>query len=218
MADDKTPLIRWGASVTQDQVQIRQTGRPFTLPRSSYLKTNHYIKQSRSYFPRHNLFCYFYLRCLEQLVCLFFLLSFFGVFGGYFTMGTSIACLLCLAVLAQHESVSQQVLPVILHQAVFPWQKDSNAFYTIEVSRTQTMAAGSLCREGMGFVRIQGRGMQFQAFNEFAVSEIKRSRRKSRAFFFLFLLLSTPYNLYFLLHNIAGQLSLVNVGLLFALT
>lgn len=196
------PVAIRGTNYTQ--VSVRDVGQPTTVSTAPHVRANHFIKQTRKYFPRCKLqtyICAFPLfRCTAMLLFIASCLGALSLNGGYYSAVPAYCFLLCalgIAVFSQHEVINKRSVPVVLLQPVIDGQKMLNAFYRVTVTELSGITLENY-RAGIGFLELSEGSVEFQAFNRNALRSIKQARRFSRVMLFLFSC-AAVYNLYFLM-------------------
>ena len=197
------PTTLSGANYTQ--VSVKDVGRTITIGSAPHMQANHFINQTRKYFPRSKLETYFFacFSLFGAVMRLLFLVSCLGalsLLGGDYKLVPACLFVLCstgIAVFAQHEVVNRKTLPVVFLQPTIDGQRSLNAFYRVTVTELSGLTLENY-RAGVGFVQLAGGSVEFQAFNRQAIENIKRARRFSRIMLALFVC-AAVYNLYFLM-------------------
>ena len=197
------------AQVRSTQIQVESTGFSVNTRDSSHASTNHYIKESRPFFPNEKLpiyidFPYFY--CFSRLLCFASLLGAMAAGGGskylYLPVGFFAACLLFFFIYCQHEWVNQKSLPFVLKQPVIENQRSQNCFYEVTVTELDGIALHNY-EAGVGFVQLSQGTIKFQAFNRIAIRKVSNSKRRSRWMLCL-LVAASLYNCYFMVSYTLG--------------
>ena len=175
--------------------------RTVTIRDEAHAKANHYIKQSREYFPHEKLPIYIdcpYFLKLARAFCLASVLGIWKVSGGSVIMQVVlfVGCLAFLTVYGQHELVNQRSLPTVLKQPIFAGQKSTNNFYEVTVTDLEGIALQNY-QAGVGFVSVSQGKIKFQAFNKTAKKYMRRAICNSRLMMALFSV-GAVYNCYFL--------------------
>ena len=186
--------------VRYTQVKVEEVGETVTLRDEMHAKANHYIKQSRPYFPNEKLptyiDCPYFLRIARILCGL-------SLFGALAASGESIgvpaffltACLLFFLFYCQHQWVNQKSLPVVFKQPVYANQKSSNNFYEVTVTQLDGIALQNY-QAGIGFIEVSRGKIKFQAFNAKGKKSMSDAKCHSRLMLLLFAMASA-YNCYF---------------------
>ena len=173
-----------------------------------HAKANHYIKQSRPYFPNEKLpiyiDCRYFLRTARILCGA-------SLFGALVTSGGSkgipvfffTACLLFFLLYCQHQWVNQKSLPVVFKQPVFSHQEHNNSFYEVTVTELDGIALQNY-QAGIGFIELSRGKIRFQAFSPKAMKFMSDAKCHSRLMLLLFAMASA-YNGYFVMaYSIGG--------------
>ena len=175
-----------------------------------HAKTNHYIKESRPYFPNENLPTYIDCPYLLNLARVTFFASLFGalvVAGAFMVMLPLVlfaVCLLFFALYCQHERVNQKSLPIVLKQPVFEGQKRyRNAFYEVTVTDLDGIALRNY-QAGVGFAKLSQGKIKFQAFNKEAIRNMSDARCHFRLTLFLFFA-GAVFNCYFMVAYLGAE-------------
>lgn len=187
--------------VKHTEIEVEEVGGSVTIRDEAHAKANHYIKESRPYFPHEKLPIYIdcpYFLKFARAFCLASVLGFWKVSGGSVIMQVVlfIGCLAFLTVYGQHELVNQRSLPTVLKQPVLAGQKSTNAFYEVTVTDLEGIALQNY-QAGVGFVSVSQGKIKFQAFNKRAKKYMRRAIWNSRLMMVLFSV-GAVYNCYFL--------------------
>lgn len=193
------------AHVRSTHVTVESTGVFVKSGGSCHALTNHYIKESRPFFPNEKLPGYIDVPFFYGLARLVWFASLFGFLAAtgmkskypfflYFPLGFFIACLLFFFIYCQHEWVHKKSFPVVLKQPIIDSQKTENDFYEVTLTELDGMALQNY-ESGVGFVQLTQGKIQFQAFNRNAIRNMLNSKRRSRWMLFLFFA-SSLYNCY----------------------
>ena len=186
--------------VREEHIEIKDVGTTVTIRDEIHARTNHYIKQSKRYFPKDKLptyiDCPYFLRVARWL-------CFVSLFGALVATGSSkfipvfflVACLLFFLFYCQHEWVNQKTLPVVHKQPFLPDQGDPNKFYEVTITKLTGIALQNY-QAGIGFVQLSQGKIKFQAFNNTAKKYMSDAKCQSRLMLLLFLAASV-YNCYF---------------------
>ena len=202
----KSPIIDMSGERTEVEgvqfrkVEVKETGKSITVRDAPHAKANHYIKQSRSYFPKEKLRTYIdfpYFIKLARGLCV---ASLFGALAAagwstFIPISFLVACLLFFIIYCQHESVNQNSLPLVLKQLVIDSQRSGNAFYEVTVTELNGVALQNY-QAGVGFIELSQGKIQFQAFNRNAIRYMSEGQCQSRLMLVLFLA-AAVYNCYF---------------------
>ena len=187
--------------VKHTKIAVEEVGRSVTIRDEAHAKANHYIKQSRQYFPHEKLPIYIdcpYFLKFARVFCLASVLGIWKVSGGSVIMQVVlfIGCLALLTVYGQHELVNQRSLPTVLKQPIFAGQKSTNNFYEVTVTDLEGIALQNY-QAGVGFVSLSQGKIKFQAFNKTAKKYMSSAVWNSRLMMVLFSV-GTVYNCFFL--------------------
>lgn len=187
--------------VKHTEIEVEEVGGSVTIRDEAHAKANHYIKESRPYFPHEKLPIYIdcpYFLKFARAFCLASVLGIWKVSGGSVIMQVVlfIGCLAFLTVYGQHELVNQRSLPTVLKQPVLAGQKSTNAFYEVTVTDLEGIALQNY-QAGVGFVSVSQGKIKFQAFNKRAKKYMRRAIWNSRLMMVLFSVCAV-YNCYFL--------------------
>lgn len=187
--------------VKHTEIEVEEVGGSVTIRDEAHAKANHYIKESRPYFPHEKLPIYIdcpYFLKFARAFCLVSVLGIWKVSGGSVIMQVVlfIGCLAFLTVYGQHELVNQRSLPTVLKQPVLAGQKSTNAFYEVTVTDLEGIALQNY-QAGVGFVSVSQGKIKFQAFNKRAKKYMRRAIWNSRLMMVLFSV-GAVYNCYFL--------------------
>ena len=165
--------------VKYTEIEVEEVGGSVTIRDEAHAKANHYIKESRPYFPHEKLpiyiDCLYFLK-FARAFCLASVLGIWKVSGGSVIMQVVlfIGCLAFLTVYGQHELVNQRSLPTVLKQPVLAGQKSTNAFYEVTVTDLEGIALQNY-QAGVGFVSVSQGKIKFQAFNKRAKKYMRRA-------------------------------------------
>ena len=186
--------------VRAEHIEIKDVGNAVKIRDEIHAHTNHYIKQSKPYFPNDKLLTY--------IDCPYFLrvarcLCFASLFGALVAAGASkfipvfflVACLLFFLFYCQHEWVNQKTLPVVHKQPFLPDQRVNNTFYEVTITELDGIALQNY-QAGIGFVELSQGKIEFQAFNNTAKKHMSDAKCQSRLMLLLFLA-AFVYNCYF---------------------
>lgn len=187
--------------VKHTEIEVEEVGGSVTIRDEAHAKANHYIKESRPYFPHEKLPIYIdcpYFLKFARAFCLASVLGIWKVSGGSVIMQVVlfIGCLAFLTVYGQHELVNQRSLPTVLKQPVLAGQKSTNAFYEVTVTDLEGIALQNY-QAGVGFVSVSQGKIKFQAFIKRAKKYMRRAIWNSRLMMVLFSV-GAVYNCYFL--------------------
>lgn len=187
--------------VKHTEIEVEEVGGSVTIRDEAHAKANHYIKESRPYFPHEKLPIYIdcpYFLKFARAFCLASVLGIWRVSGGSVIMQVVlfIGCLAFLTVYGQHELVNQRSLPTVLKQPVLAGQKSTNAFYEVTVTDLEGIALQNY-QAGIGFVSVSQGKIKFQAFNKRAKKYMRRAIWNSRLMMVLFSV-GAVYNCFFL--------------------
>ena len=190
--------------VRYTQVKIEDIGgETVTVRDEMHARANHYIRQSRPYFPNKKLPAYidcpYFLRTARVLCGA-------SLFGALVTAGGAkgipvfffTVCLLFFLFYCQHQWVNQKSLPVVFKQPVFAQQEHNNSFYEVTVTELDGVALQNY-QSGIGFIELSRGKIRFQAFSAQAMKFMSDAKYHSRLMFLLFAMAS-GYNLYFVVH------------------
>ena len=202
---DRDRLVATGRTeverVRYTQVKIEDVGETVRVRDEMHAKSNHYIKQSRPYFPNEKLptyiDCPYFLR-IARVLCAA------SLFGALVSSGGSkvfpefffAACLLFFLFYCQHERVNQKSLPLVFKQPVFVHQESNNSIYEVTVTELDGIALQNY-QAGIGFIELSRGKIRFQAFNTQAKKYMSDAKCHSRLMLLLFAMASA-YNCYFM--------------------
>ena len=183
------------------KVEVKETGKHVTVREASHAKANHFIAQSRPYFPKEKLRTY--IDCANFLnfargLCVASLFGALAAAGRSTAIPTIflVACLLFFLIYCQHERVNQKSLPLVLRQPVFDSQRSLNSFYEVTVTELNGVALQNY-QAGVGFIELSQGKIEFQAFNRNAIRSMSDAQCQSRLMLVLFLA-AAVYNCYFI--------------------
>ena len=171
------------------KVEVEDVGLSVTVRDAVHAKTNHYIEQSRPYFPNEKLPTYIDCSNLLNFARGLCLLSLFGALAAgngsvLIPVFFFLVCLAFIVIYCQHERVNQKSLPVVLKQPVFASQESNNAFYEVTVTDLDGIVLQNY-QAGIGFVGLSRGKIRFQAFNTKAREYMTRAKCHSRVMLFL---------------------------------
>ena len=192
--DPSTPLLGEGRTTlqavqvgdvqavkaTQERVQVNKFGRTVYLRKSIYVKTNHYIKQSRPYIPNRKLRTYLYIRFMRWVFLLYCVLCipmpFLPNFMWPWSAATGGIGLIWFLIFAQHMHVIYWTLPQVLSQPILSddAQPQENDFYEFKVERVEGVYL-SARDSGIGIHQAAAGSIKFQALNETAACTVRKS-------------------------------------------
>ena len=198
------------SSANHTQVSVQDVGRSVDVGTAPHMQANHFIKQTRKYFPRSKLRTYLWagfsqFRAVVSLIYIACSLGALSILGGDYKIVPG--CLLVLAVVwiavfAQHEVVNRKTLPVVFRQPTINGQRSLNAFYRVTVTELSGLTLENY-RAGIGYVQLSGGSVEFQAFNRQAIGNIKRARVFSRGMLYGFTVMAL-LNIFFLIADPLG--------------
>ena len=186
--------------VRAEHIEIKNVGTTAKIRDEVHAHANHYIKQSKPYFPNDKLLTYidcpYFLRVARWL-------CFASLFGALVAAGASkfipvsflVACLLFFLFYCQHEWVNQKTLPVVHKQPFLRDQRGNNKFYELTITELTGIALQNY-QAGIGFVELSQGKIEFQAFNNTAKKHMSDAKCQSRLMLLLFLA-AFIYNCYF---------------------
>jgi len=184
------------------RVEIKDFDVTAEVRNEIHARTNHYIKQSRPYFPNKKLRGYIYCPHFLKITPI---PGGFSVFGAIVVYGAPkavplfffITCVLLFLMFCQHEWVNQTTLPIVHKQPVLNNQESFNKFYEVTITELDGIALKNY-RAGIGFVhsKLRWGEIRYQAFNKKAKKHMSDARCRSRILLFAYLVASL-YNCYF---------------------
>ena len=182
------------------QVEIKDVGITADVRNEIHAYTNHYIKESKPYFPKEKL--RFYINC-PHFLKIIPIPGGFSVFGGIVVYGAPkvvplfflVVCLLLFMIFCQHEWVNQKTLPIVHKQPFLNHQKDLNNFYEVTITELDGIALRNY-QAGIGFVELSWGKIQFQAFSKTAKKHMSDAKCQSRVLLLAYLV-ACIYNCYF---------------------
>ncbi|XP_032219507.2 uncharacterized protein LOC116602264 [Nematostella vectensis] len=193
------------------EITVEDVGRKVRVRNDPHSRTNHYIKQSKPYYPGRKLSTYLNFPGIKNITIMLWFCTFFGALAmldecspvlGWVPVCCFVVSAFGISLFAQHETVSWKTLRLVLKQPVFQDQKDANAFYRVTVNELTGVALQNYYN-GYGCVQVQEGLIQFQAFNPEAVRSMFTARRFSRFMLFLYFLAGV-YNFYFIMFYSLG--------------
>ena len=182
------------------RVEIKDFGITANVRKEIHAYTNHYIKQSKPYFPNEKLSVYIHCPHFLKITPI---PGGFSVFGGIVVYGAPkavplfffIACLLLFLIFCQHEWVNQKTLPIVHKQPFINLQKSLNNFYEVTITELDGIALQNY-QAGIGFLELTQGKIRFQAFNKKAKKHMSDAKCQSRVLLLAYLVASI-YNCYF---------------------
>ena len=182
------------------RVEIKDVGIKAEVRNEIHAYTNHYIKQSKRYFPNEKL--RIYINC-PHFLKIAPIPGGFSIFGGIVVLGAPkavpvfffVACLTLFMIFCQHEWVNQKTLPFVHKQPFLNLQKNLNQFYEVTITELDGIALQNY-QAGIGFVELTQGKIQFQAFNKTAKKHMSDAKCQSRVLLLAYLVASV-YNGYF---------------------
>lgn len=182
------------------RVEIKDVGITVRVRNEIHAHTNHYIKQSKRYFPNEKL--RIYINC-PHFLKIAPIPGGFSIFGGIVVLDAPkavpvfffVVCLLLFMIFCQHEWVNQKTLPFVHKQPFLSLQKRLNEFYEVTITELDGIALQNY-QAGIGFVELTQGKIQFQAFNNTAKKHMSDAKCQSRVLLLAYLVASV-YNGYF---------------------
>ena len=169
------------AKATQENLTVRRFGTTIFLKDNVYTKTNFYIKQSRPYIPRRTLRTYLYIRFMRwAFLCycgLCLPMPFLPDFIGWpWAAATGGLGLIWFLIFSQHMHVIYWTIPAVLSQPILPnnAQSRENDFYEFSLERVEGVYL-SAKESGIGLIQRSAGSIQFQALNETAACNVRKS-------------------------------------------
>lgn len=199
MSGERTSLLN-SERLKYRQIKVEEVGVHKEVRDEVHARANHYIEESRPYFPNAQLpkyiDCPYFLRvarlvCFASLICTL-VVKISGSVSKAIPIGFFGACLLFFFIYCQHERVNQMSLPLVLKQPVFDSQRRLNEFYQVTVTELDGIALQNY-QAGVGFIQLTQGKIKIQAFNRKAIRQMSDAKCQSRLMLFLFLL-SVIYN------------------------
>ena len=186
--------------VHAERVEVKDVGITVEVRDEIHAHTNHYIKQSKRYFPNEKLRVYIYCPHFLKITPI---PGGFSVFGGIVVYGAPkaiplfffVVCLLLFLIFCQHEWVNQKTLPIVHKQPFFYDQRGLNCFYEVTITELDGIALQNY-QAGIGFVEVTRGKIEFQAFNKKAKKHMSDAKCQSRVLLLAYLVASI-YNCYF---------------------
>lgn len=140
------------------RVEIKDVGITVKVRNEIHAHTNHYIKQSKRYFPNEKL--RIYINC-PHFLKIAPIPGGFSIFGGIVVLGAPkavpvfffVVCLLLFMIFCQHEWVNQKTLPFVHKQPFLNLQKRFNEFYEVTITELDGIALQNY-QAGIGFVEL----------------------------------------------------------------
>jgi len=184
------------------RVEIKDFDVTAEVRNEIHARTNHYIKQSRPYFPNKKLRGYINCPHFLKITPIPGGLSVFGCIVIYgapkaVPLVFFIICLLLFLIFCQHEWVNLSTLPIVHKQPFINNQESLNKFYEVTITELDGIALENF-QAGIGFVHSELRRgkIRYQAFNKKAKKHMSDARSRSRILLFAYFLASL-YNCYF---------------------
>lgn len=182
------------------RVEIKAVGITAKVRNETHAKTNHYIKESKCYFPIEKLRVYIYCPHFLKFAPI---PGGFSIFGGIVVLGALkavpvcffVVCLLLFMFFCQHEWVNQKTLPIVHKQPFLDHQKSADEFYDVTITELNGIALQNY-QAGIGFIELSQGKIQFQAFNKKAKKHMSDAKCQSRVLLLAYLVASI-YNCYF---------------------
>lgn len=175
------------------KIEVEDVGKSTFVRDTPHARSNHFIEQSRPYFPNAKLPTYFDTQCCNFLTFAK-LFCFASLFGALAATGWSviipvfffIGCLALFVVYCQHERVNQKSLPTVMTQPVIASQNSLNSFYEVTVTDLDGIALQNY-QAGVGFITVSQGKVKLQVFNTKAIEYMMSARCQSRLMMILFL-------------------------------
>ena len=182
------------------QVEIKDVSETAKVGNEIHAYTNHYIKESKPYFPNEKLRIYIYCPHFLKIAPI---PGGFSIFGGIVVLGAPkavpvcffVVCLLLFMIFCQHEWVNLKTLPIVHKQPFINHQYGLNRFYEVTITELNGIALQNY-QAGIGFVELSQGKIQFQAFNKKAKKHMSDAKCQSRVLLLAYLVASV-YNCYF---------------------
>lgn len=182
------------------RIEVKEVGITVKGRNEIHAHTNHYIKQSKRYFPNEKL--RIYINC-PHFLKIAPIPGGFSIFGAIVVLGAPkavpvtffVVCLLLFMIFCQHEWVNQKTLPIVHKQRFLDRQRGLNEFYEVTITELDGIALQNY-QAGIGFVELTRGKIQFQAFNKTAKKHMSDAKCQSRVLLLAYLV-ATIYNCYF---------------------
>ena len=104
----------------KEHTRVTRVGRTVYLKPNNYIKTNHYINESRKYVGKHKLTRYLYFRYMEWVYLLIFIASIFTIFSAAYAFIMTIVNGIFFVIWLQHMYVNVGTMPHVLRQPSLP--------------------------------------------------------------------------------------------------
>ena len=193
---NRTPLLSNQDDVQvgvldETRVTIEQYGYNVSLKDSCYAKTNHFIIQSRPFFPRNKLRTYIYFRRMRWLVAFIFLVNFFSMLSFYLSLIMDGLNFIFLIIFLQHQYINCHTMRYVRMQPVISSETQLNNFYKLTVQQLNgVFLACYRAGGGAGFMALETGEVKFQVFNHRAVWYIKQAKKMSIIFLMMLLFMA----------------------------
>lgn len=103
-----------------ERTQVKRVGRTVYLKPNSYIKTNHYINESRKYVGKHKLTRYLYFPYMEWVYLLIVIGSLFTIFSAVYAFIMTVVNGIFFFIWLQHIYVNVGTMPHVLRQPSLP--------------------------------------------------------------------------------------------------
>jgi len=174
---------------------LKEYGQAVKVKESVYAATNHYIRQSRPFFPKKWLCVYVYFQRMRWLLVLLFFINLFSFDSLYLALGMDAINLIFILIFLQHQCVNCCTMSYVLKQPVDEKQIPRNTFLEISVRELYGVYAINHQRK-IGAIACSEQKVRFQIFNKVAEMLMKHAKRYSNICF-LVIICMAAYSGYF---------------------
>lgn len=189
MNEERRPLIASGGLHTTS-ITLEEYGRAIRIKDSAFAATNHFIRQSRPFFPKRKFREYFYFKRMRWLIALLFLANFLCFDSLYMALAMDTVNLLLLFIFLQHQVVNCCTMTYVRSQPVIDSQQAWNTFYKFSVCELQG-AFLQIYESGLGYVALSEQEVQVQVFNKVADMYMKHAQCYSIWFLLLIIFMAS---------------------------
>ena len=188
--NERQPLLGV-ADIRETEVKIEEYGRNVKVKKSAFSATNHFIRQSRPFFPTQNLHQYLYFSRMRWIVLFMFIANIFCFDSLYMSLVMDVINIIFLFIFLQHQFVNCCTMRYVRKQPVIEYAPAWNTFYKLSVRELQgTILTAYHDNVGVGFVSLNQGEVKFQVFNGMADMYMRHARCYSIVFFLLVVLMS----------------------------
>lgn len=167
------PLL--AAGVSQTEIDVNEYGVGVIIKDSAYAATNHYIQQSKQFFPKRKLYKYVYFQRMRWLVAFLFFINLLSFDSFYVAIIMDMINLIFLIIFLQHQCVNCCTMHIVRKQPVIEKQRKRNNFYKVCIRELNGVFLENYQRN-VGVVALNEQEIELQAFNRVAVMLMNHAR------------------------------------------